>query len=335
MRSRVLHKVILAGIVLIPVLGIQSQAWADTVASKKLPEHTPVVEQQGKYKTAIPKAKDKTKGTDGDCYLEQEASSQQTITYAGLIEKAGKSQRDLSKYISVKKFASKSKKYIKVDIRPQQQFEKYHITGSINLNPFELKGKNYLKAKQLVIIDSGYRFDQLENLVEDLKRKGFKSVKILDGGLTAWTRYGGRIDGDLIEAKKANHISAQEYEIQQKYSGWLPLVIRITNPQKSALIPIPNAIEIDARKKNESQVLKQIDQIVNAELEQNKEPELLLMADQNLPKWYATTLANKIAYPNLYVLAGGLKGYIEQAKKRQLASKYDGRKKGAVKCSQQ
>ena len=334
MRSKVLHKVILVSVALLPVLGIQSQALADTSASKKLPDHTPVVEQQNKYKTATSEAKGPTKNDDGDCYLEQEAKDQQTITYADLIEKAGKSQRDISKYISVKKFASKSKKIIKVDIRPPELFNKYHITGSINLNPFELKGKNYLKAKQLVIIDSGYRFDQVESLAEDLKSKGFKSVKIVDGGITAWTRYGGRIDGDIIEAKKVNQISAQEYEIQQKYSGWLPLVIRNTNPEKSVLIPIPNAIEIDVRKKSETEVIKQIDKVLSSQLEQKQEPELLLIADQNLPKWYAATLGNKIAYPNLYVLEGGLQGYIEQAQKRQLAAKYDGHKTGAVRCSQ-
>ena len=315
----VLHKVILISIVLLPALGINFHV----LASDTLPKHTPAVDSHNQAEIS-----------EGDCYQEQVIENQQTISYAGLIEKAGKSQRDVTKYISVKKFASKSKKLIKVDIRPLEQFEKYHITGSINLNPFELKGKNYLKAKQLVIIDSGYRFDQLENLVEDLKSKGFKSVKILDGGITAWTRYGGRVDGDLIEAKKVNHISAQEYEIQQKYSGWLPLVIRNTGPQKSVLIPIPNAIEIDTRNKSESEVLKQIDQIISPQLEQNIEPEILLIADDNLPKWYAARLANKISYPNLFVLKDGLTGYIEQAQKRQLAAKYDGHKTGAARCSQ-
>ncbi|THB74618.1 MAG: rhodanese-like domain-containing protein [Gammaproteobacteria bacterium] len=322
-KSKVLHQVILVGIALLPVLGLQSQALADAVASKALPKHTPVINQQIERDE-----------TDGDCYLEQESENQQTISYAGLITSAGKSNRDLSKYISIKKFASQSKQLIKIDIRPSEQFEKFHITGSINLNPFELKGKNYLKAKQLVIIDSGYRFDQVESLAEDLKSKGFKSVKILDGGLTAWTRYGGRVDGDIIEARKVNRISAQEYEIQQKYRGWLPLVLRNTKPEQRVLIQIPNAIEIDTNKKTEKQVIKQIDQILSAELEQNKEPELLLIADQNLPSWYSSRLANKIPYPNLYVLEGGLQGYIEQAQKRQLAAKYDGRKKGAVKCSQ-
>lgn len=337
-KRGILHKVILASIVLLPVLGLQTQVQA----ADQLPNHSPIIQGKSAEKNTKQSVKQNNgkaqtpsvTQTDGDCYLEDEPENQQTISYAGLIKLAGKTKRDLAKYISVKKFASKSKQYIKVDIREPEQFEKYHLIGSINIDPFALKGRNYFKEQELVIIDSGYRFSEVENLVKDLEGKGFKSVKILDGGITSWTRYGGKVDGDLIEAKKVNQITAQEYEIQQRYSGWQPIILRNKEPKKATLIQIPNSIDIDIRDKKETQVIDAINKQITSLLDQNKDPEILLIAGKDIQDWYAPRLATKIAYPNLYIMQDGLQGYIEQAQKRQLAANYDGRKKGAVKCSQ-
>ncbi len=339
MNQSILHKVILVSIVLLPALGMQSLVQA----ANDLPDHSPIVQGQNKHQSKK-QSDNKTQNpstssdqTDGDCYLDEDQNQkdQQTISYADLIKLAGKTKRDFNKYISVKKFASKSKQYIKVDIREPEQYEKYHLIGSINIDPFSLKGKNYFKEQKLVIIDSGYRFSEVENLAEDLEEKGFKSVKILDGGITAWTRYGGKVDGDLIESKKVNQITAQEYEIQQRYSDWQPIILRNKEPKIATLIPIPNAIEIDVRDKKENQVIEEINQQITSLLDQSKDPEILLIAGKNIQAWYAPRLATKIAYPYLYIMQGGIQGYIEHAKKRQLASNYDGHKKGAVKCSQQ
>lgn len=337
-KRSILHKVILASIVLLSALGMQTQV----LAANDLPAHSPIVQGKSAEKGTKQNVKpsngktqntDPSDQTDGDCNLEV-AAEQQTISYAGLIKLAGKTKRDLKKYISVKKFAAKSKQYIKIDIREPEQFEKYHLIGSINIDPFALKGKNYFKEQKLVIIDSGYRFSEVENLVKDLEEKGFKSVRILDGGITAWTRYGGKVDGDLIEAEKVNQITAQEYEIQQRYSGWQPIILRNKEPKKATLIQMPNSIEIDIRDKKETQVIDAINKQITSLLDQNKDPEILLIAGKDIKEWYAPRLATKIAYPNLYIMQDGIQGYIQQAKKRQLAANYDGRKKGAVKCSQ-
>ena len=104
-----------------------------------------------------------------------------------------------------------------VDIRPKKQFQACHIPKSINLAPFELKTKSWLKRKNLVLIN-----DQPTppyELMARLEKMNFR-VSSLQGGLRAWQQAGGTLKGDPFAIRQLPGISAEDFS-RLKDESWL------------------------------------------------------------------------------------------------------------------
>lgn len=289
----------------------------------QIEQHSPVVNKEQKQQS------------QSGCELDKKRDVQNTISYEKLIKLAGKKHRIEQLYISVQEFAAKSKKYTKIDIRKEKDFYDYRIAGSINLQPFELHSKEFFKAKDIVIIDYGYRFGVVQKLAADLAAKGFKKVKILDGGINSWIRYGGKTDGDKFKRTSSELITAKQYQTQIMYKEWHPVILRNVAVDKRALVQIPGAVEIDIRNKSESQVAELINKQISSWLDIGANIELLIIPGKEINSWYMDEVVNKIPYPNLYLLKDGIKAYQKEVQMRQLASSYDGKRKGAKKCGLQ
>lgn len=92
---------------------------------------------------------------------------------------------------------------ITVDTRSAEEFRRFHIPGSLNLQVRELKTKSYLHDHKILLVGEGYRRLELRDACATLRTAGFDFVRFLDGGLTAWvgargplagTRGGGNLD---------------------------------------------------------------------------------------------------------------------------------------------
>ena len=79
----------------------------------------------------------------------------------------------------------KNHKYQIIDIRKNQEFNKVHIPGSINIPLHFIKSKRYLKKKTIIIIDKGFFYRQIIEECKKLKSQNF-DVRILNGGLNTW-----------------------------------------------------------------------------------------------------------------------------------------------------
>lgn len=73
-----------------------------------------------------------------------------------------------------------------IDTRPAREFSLSHIDNSLNLTTSELRVKAFLQNKSLVLAGSGKGERELYAACGELKRAGFKRVKVLRGGLPAW-----------------------------------------------------------------------------------------------------------------------------------------------------
>lgn len=73
-----------------------------------------------------------------------------------------------------------------VDIRPQADFEKVRIPGSINLSPSELLTTTALKPRLLLVVDKGFGRTELAQLCAKAQGRGFRNLRILQGGVAAW-----------------------------------------------------------------------------------------------------------------------------------------------------
>jgi rhodanese-related sulfurtransferase len=124
-----------------------------------------------------------------------------------------------------------------VDVRRKQDFERLQIPGSINIRLYAVKTKTYLKSAPLVLINEGFRYAELENECRRLTERGFK-ISILDGGLPAWRRSGGRLVGNLFALEDMKTVSSRDFFRAKDYENTLVLDISSQRSEASSrLIP--------------------------------------------------------------------------------------------------
>ena len=83
-----------------------------------------------------------------------------------------------------------------VDLRSDVLFSRARIAHSLNLSARTIQYKGWLKDRDIVLVDDGAGSGATEALCKQLREGGFSSVVIMRGGLAAWLKAGGVLDGD-------------------------------------------------------------------------------------------------------------------------------------------
>jgi rhodanese-related sulfurtransferase len=95
-----------------------------------------------------------------------------------------------------------------IDVRPANLYEKLRIPGSMNVPIHFISTKPFLKPSLIILVHSGISQKVLAAACEALNRSGFR-IKFLAGGLAAWYREGGKLEGDLFVAEDLLWISPE------------------------------------------------------------------------------------------------------------------------------
>lgn len=82
-----------------------------------------------------------------------------------------------------------------VDVRSAQAYERARIPGSLNIPLFAVKTKGFLRRRQVVLVDEGFGSRALDEECRKLRETGFAGVSLWYGGLNAWRRRGGALEG--------------------------------------------------------------------------------------------------------------------------------------------
>jgi len=109
------------------------------------------------------------------------------------------------------KSARAKKKYTFIDIRKTDAYNGISMAGSMNIPIHAIKTKRYLKNKSIIIINEGYAYLPIVEECKKLTASGFKSVKILKGGLNAWLQAGGRLKGSGFSKQALQYIPPQAF----------------------------------------------------------------------------------------------------------------------------
>ncbi len=75
-----------------------------------------------------------------------------------------------------------------VDSRPASEFQKFQVNGALNLQADLIKSKSYLSRQPILLMGDGKSDQYLVEACADLKQRGFQQVRVLAGGMLAWTR---------------------------------------------------------------------------------------------------------------------------------------------------
>jgi rhodanese-related sulfurtransferase len=153
----------------------------------------------------------------------------------------------------------RNQKLTLVDVRSKKDFERLHIPGSINIPPYAVKTKTFLRSAPVVLVNEGFRYAELESECRRLAERGFK-VSILDGGLPAWKRNGGQLVGDLFALEDMKTVSSQVFFRAKDYENTLVLDISSQRSEASSrLIPYAEHLPIlDSSDRSKSELRKLI-----------------------------------------------------------------------------
>lgn len=131
-----------------------------------------------------------------------------------------------------------------VDVRRQQDFDRLHIPGSINIPLYAVKTKTYLKPVRVVLVNQGFNYAELQAECRRLGERGF-SVSILDGGLPAWKRKGGQLIGDLFALEDMKTVSSRVFfQAKDDESTEVVDISRIRSDASTRLFPYATHIPI-------------------------------------------------------------------------------------------
>lgn len=167
-----------------------------------------------------------------------------TLGYAesipdGLIQKSAHVM-DSDLVVSAKeliKSVQNKEKIIFIDVRQATEFEALHIKGAMNIPPYFIKNKPYLKRLPMVLVDQGLAFHRLSPYCRKLKEKGF-NVRILDGGMAAWSSHNGPMVGELVNQMNYHQILAADFFFEKNFNQRIILDVSAKRlPEMKQLLP--------------------------------------------------------------------------------------------------
>ena len=199
-----------------------------------------------------------------------------------------------------------------VDVRMADEFARLHIPGSINVPSFAVKTKTFLKQAPFVLIGAGFSRRQMEKECGLLRKSGFKA-SVLYGGVIAWNKKGGRIQGDLLLLEKYKNISPRMYFHEKDYENILAVdVSPLQLPEVKQLFP--DAIHLPAAEKLKS--------IVRSG--RNRYYSIVVFNETGEQYEKIKASIDKAKIENVYYLQGGVAGYRKYLK--DLMSSWQARK---------
>ncbi len=190
---------------------------------------------------------------------------------------------------------------IYVDTRLEEEFNRTHLPGAINIQRHALKVSDYLKPYTVILLDKTGCDPMLGETCRNLRRLGYQQVKILKGGLNYWQSHAGAMVGLLIDQSQLSLLSPREWVTVRQATQWTILQLAGSSDEKlpdpfSAAIPIP------AQDQNTEAIFKHLPTNPTTIYEI-----LVINETGDYPDWLQRW--QRPEFLNLFLLEGGLQAY--------------------------
>lgn len=107
-----------------------------------------------------------------------------------------------------------------VDLRAPHLFAQARLPRSVNQEAFALKTRTQWKNRPIVLVDEGCAPADLLAEVAALRAAGFREVRALEGGLAAWVRNGGVLEGVAVSAAEVAQILPAQFARSSRSNEW-------------------------------------------------------------------------------------------------------------------
>ena len=191
-----------------------------------------------------------------------------------------------------------------IDVRNPKDFERLHISGSLNIPLYAVKTKVFLKSFPVVLINEGFHYSPLVSECRQLKEMGFKAY-ILDGGLLAWNRKGSRLVGDLFALEDMKTVTPRVFLREKDYKNTLVIDISPVQTEISKQL-MPFSVHIPASA-HPGEWFRKLDRIITSHKDY---PFLSVVVFNETGEGYGITI-NILAGvgANAFYLQGGASSY--------------------------
>lgn len=100
---------------------------------------------------------------------------------------------------------------IPVDVRPESDYQAFHIQGAVNGSLSGIRSKPYWRGKTVLLVGHGKAERDLYVQCRRLKQDGFQDVRVLRGGMAAWLATDQGVTGRPPGTAHLARLSASEF----------------------------------------------------------------------------------------------------------------------------
>jgi rhodanese-related sulfurtransferase len=194
-----------------------------------------------------------------------------------------------------------------IDVRPAAQFERYRIAGSLNIAPAFVKTKSFLAGQPFALVGEGRAQGDLEALCTSLRRAGFSQAKVMDGGLLAWRKAKGPIEGDLLEQRSLTRMSAAEFAQERASTDWL--VVDLTDATaKDVQSWLPGAVRVPSTR-DDTKLATNIKTVAAKRVRKGRPQRLLIVDMDGSRRERLEPVLSRSLSQDVLFLDGGLAGW--------------------------
>jgi len=245
-----------------------------------------------------------------ECTLDAlDPQTNRSAAYSVRLPAPGSKQRVSACLISAKQAIQQSGKseLLLVDVRPAHAYERYRIAGSLNIPLAFVKTKSFLKPQAFALINEGRDSAGLEAMCQELRTQGFTRAAVLQGGLNAWRRAKGAIDGDLLAQRELTRMHHAELAVEGNYADWIVVSIA-TAPVRDVHSLLPEALSV-APVDDSTRLVTAVKSAIAKKARKGIDSRVLVVDDDGTRYDRIETGLMRALTQSVYFLDGGLNGY--------------------------
>lgn len=254
-------------------------------------------------------------------------------TNAHLVDHAPSIRLDRQCYVSAELALTNSyrRASLFVDIRDATAFSRAHIEHSINIPARELANKGFLHDKEVVLVGAGPSHRELERACASLRSRGFRSVHVLDGGVSRWRATIGPLAGSDPLDPQLDAITVTDYVSERRYDHWLEVIVTVS--AKHSMTALANALIIPSTVEREEIVARLRNHSFAFGRDREYEAHILIVHDRSDDGRALVQAARRDGLLNVYSLHGGATAWLEYARMRTTMARYVPRSERLESCA--
>lgn len=168
---------------------------------------------------------------DYDVFFEKGGEIVKRLVFHGEAED-GWWERDWDVYVENEaedKLLENPRGAIWVDLRGEEAFLQGHVPGATPMSATEAEGAPFLRKGHVVLMDAGGQPQEVERVCQMMRKRGAEDVKVWYGGMNAWVRRGGAVEGN--GPYRQNRLTMREAQRVEFYGDWMAVSLGGAGPE--------------------------------------------------------------------------------------------------------